>query len=622
MFKQKISSDQNKPNPNQKNLILREKIVKLNRILKISENLRAARNTQAVLKLSLRIFTQLGFQRIRIWRLSENQNQILGLKANHIPDAIFQKIKFPLSQNTTYLAKLKNYKPFVNQKITPLKKKLIAITKTKIDESLEFPLIAQRKLLGKINLDYGAQKKIPLLNSAKIQDLVPIIPHFALALDRVILTEKLAAANRNLQQKVQTATLALQKKNAELTKIAHYDTLSGLPNRRYFDLVLSKTFAKAKKHNSLTLGILDLDFFKQINDHSGHTIGDQLITQVGQILSKNKKINFAARYAGDEFVILIKKASRKSQTEIFQNLVKTIQAKTHKTVSIGVANYPLNPVKSSLALLKLADDALYQAKQTGRNRFVSACESPIIPAEERHRELQKIIRQSGSPSAYIKNLEQKIQQTEQQAKEYARSLASQTKQNSLLTASKLQVHLEVVLALVASIEEKDRYTCGHSARVAQLALKLGQALNLEQSELLQLRYASLLHDLGKIAIEQALIRKTTQLTKSETKCLRQHPQTGAKIVRTIHFLRPAAKLILHHHERWDGQGYPTKLKGPKIPLGSRIIALADSYDAMTTERGYNQKKTKEAALRELHQSAQTYFDPKLTRIFLQILKKS
>ncbi|MDI3279940.1 MAG: HD domain-containing protein, partial [Bacillota bacterium] len=183
-------------------------------------------------------------------------------------------------------------------------------------------------------------------------------------------------------------------------------------------------------------------------------------------------------------------------------------------------------------------------------------------------------------------------------------------------------YLGTVDALVKSIEAKNPYTKGHSEGVSHYVELLGQALKMSQDRLARLRRAALLHDLGKLAIPSSLLSKPGPLTEQEREEIRSHPQVGAEIVARAPQLADILPAVRWHHERVDGSGYPDGLVGNQIPLEARIVAIADAFDAMTSDRPYRPRMTKEEALAELEKNAGTQFDARLVKIFRQCLEES
>jgi putative nucleotidyltransferase with HDIG domain len=231
------------------------------------------------------------------------------------------------------------------------------------------------------------------------------------------------------------------------------------------------------------------------------------------------------------------------------------------TISAGVATFP-NQAPSRGELVRLADSALYWAKEHGKNR-AHVYRPDVV-------ELAELRRLAHGPDRA------------------ARFRAAES--------------------LAKAVDLRDTYTGSHSARVAELAAKVASRLGLDQESIELARLAGSLHDLGKLAIPEEILRKPGPLTDPERLVLERHPQIGFRMLDSLG-IEPVADWILHHHERWDGTGYPDRLPGPQIPLGARIIFVVDAYDAMTSDRVYRGRLTPAAALAELERCAGTQFDP-------------
>jgi putative nucleotidyltransferase with HDIG domain len=173
-------------------------------------------------------------------------------------------------------------------------------------------------------------------------------------------------------------------------------------------------------------------------------------------------------------------------------------------------------------------------------------------------------------------------------------------------------------ALVAALETRDSETHGHSERVVNFSLRLGQELGLDAEQLRSLEFGSLLHDIGKIGVPDAILRKPAKLTEEEWVRMREHPLHGQKILRGIEFLEGAAKVVAQHHEKWDGTGYPLGLRGAQIDLNARIFAVADAFDAITSDRVYRSGRTYDEALAELDAFASRQFDPGVVEAFRRV----
>ena len=179
-------------------------------------------------------------------------------------------------------------------------------------------------------------------------------------------------------------------------------------------------------------------------------------------------------------------------------------------------------------------------------------------------------------------------------------------------------HLQTVTMLANAIEARDTYTRGHVERVTHYAHALAHALDWSADALAILEFGALLHDIGKIVVPRDLLNKSSSLLHDEWNLLRQHPETGAKMLEGVDHLRPAIPYVLYHHERWDGRGYPTGLAGFAIPREGRLLALADTFDAMTSDRPYRTALSKEGALVEIHKGIGTQFDPAMAEVFVRV----
>ncbi|MCD6228404.1 MAG: response regulator [Candidatus Omnitrophica bacterium] len=182
-------------------------------------------------------------------------------------------------------------------------------------------------------------------------------------------------------------------------------------------------------------------------------------------------------------------------------------------------------------------------------------------------------------------------------------------------------YIRTVTALTSAIDAKDHYTKSHSEHVSQYAVAIGREMGLSEREIEEIRQACQLHDLGKIGVHDYILTKPGKLTPEEWEEIRQHSLKSAEILKPLIFLGEAIDLIKQHHERYDGKGYPYGLKGDQIKLGARIIAVADSFDAMTTDRPYRRARTKEEAIEEIKKCSGTQFDPKVVEAFLRIVDK-
>ncbi len=184
-----------------------------------------------------------------------------------------------------------------------------------------------------------------------------------------------------------------------------------------------------------------------------------------------------------------------------------------------------------------------------------------------------------------------------------------------------KMYLDTIRTLAATIDAKDPYTHGHSERVSQLAVQLAKKLDFVETEIEYLEYAAILHDIGKIGIADSILGKKDRLTEQEYNKIKEHPVIGASIIGSIEFLQKCSKTILHHHERYDGGGYPQGIKGEEIPRTARLLAVVDAYDAMNSDRPYRKKLSENNILEELERESGKQFDPVITKTFISLLKE-
>jgi putative nucleotidyltransferase with HDIG domain len=224
-------------------------------------------------------------------------------------------------------------------------------------------------------------------------------------------------------------------------------------------------------------------------------------------------------------------------------------------------------------IIARADAALYQAKQTGRNK---TCLSTEVTKSE-----------TSSVSVEMENKTRA---------------------------------LSIVYALAATVDAKDHYTYGHSKKVSDYAVAIAEVMGFPSNRIATIRAAGLLHDVGKVGIPDSILKKKEPLTPSDWDYIKAHPRVGVEILRHVTDLSPCLPVILHHHERFDGTGYPSGLKGDTIPLEARILAVVDAFEAITSQRSYRTQPTPLEAFTELRRCSGTQFDPQLVNIFCKIME--
>jgi HD-GYP domain-containing protein (c-di-GMP phosphodiesterase class II) len=181
-------------------------------------------------------------------------------------------------------------------------------------------------------------------------------------------------------------------------------------------------------------------------------------------------------------------------------------------------------------------------------------------------------------------------------------------------------YLKTVRGFALAVEAKDRYTHGHSENVMKYTVVIAKRLGLSDEEIENVKYAGLLHDIGKIGVSELILNKPGRLTPSEFDEIKKHPSLGANIIADVPFLRPLVPMVLHHHEFYDGSGYPNGIKGEEIPFGARILSVADAYEAMTSDRPYRRSLSQQAALEILVNGKGRQFDPLMVETFQDVLR--
>ena len=360
-------------------------------------------------------------------------------------------------------------------------------------------------------------------------------------------------------------------------RLALTDPLTGLGNHRHFHERLQRELLNAEEQaRPLTLCLVDIDDFKRINDRFGHPSGDRVLSQIATRLRQGGE---AFRLGGDEFALLLADHDESTAWTAAESIVERISTVDFDhigqvTVSAGLATFPVQGHGRD-ELIRLADSAMYWAKEHGKNR-VRLYRPDIV-------ELAELKRFAAGPD---------------KAARY-RAAAS----------------------LAKAVDARDTYTGSHSERVAELAARVAVRLGLDAEQVELTRLAASLHDLGKLAIPEEMLKKAGTLTDSERLVLQRHPQIGFRMLDSLG-VDLIAHLVLHHHERWDGAGYPDSLSGEQIPLGSRIIFVSDAYDAMTSDRRYRPRRSSRAALAELERCAGSQFDPGIVAAFREEIEES
>jgi diguanylate cyclase (GGDEF)-like protein len=367
---------------------------------------------------------------------------------------------------------------------------------------------------------------------------------------------------------------------AKTERMARVDGLTGLLNRRSLDEILPSEIGRHSRYGGIfSLIIFDIDTFKSLNDNYGHLAGDELLRQLGIIMKNNiRESDQAFRYGGDEFAVLLPQTTIEAALRVAERIRQQTYAEIEIgsspiSISLGLATWPSDGI-SPTDIIAAADVALYAAKRNGGNR--SVCFTVDLLTTQKAKNIMADTPDSGA--------------------------------------------LSTIFALAATVDARDKFSRNHSKQVHDYAVAIGGALGMGQLELNRLSTCALLHDIGKIGISDEVLNKQGTLTNEEWETIKSHSKLGASIVSHSVQLIPCVQGILHHHEKYNGEGYPEKLQGEAIPLESRILAIADSFSSMTSARVYSLTLTFEAAKNEIIAGAGKQFDPKLVEIFLTVVQ--
>jgi diguanylate cyclase (GGDEF)-like protein/putative nucleotidyltransferase with HDIG domain len=351
---------------------------------------------------------------------------------------------------------------------------------------------------------------------------------------------------------------------------ASTDALTGLLNHRGALAALKAAFESAKQEDGpLSLLMGDINGFKLFNDTYGHIMGDDVLKLVADVSRKAAEPmnGTACRYGGDEFLIILPALDKVSATSVAEEITERLGRAEFRSengtlvpvaMSLGVATYPEDG-ESAAKIVAVADAAMYAAK-----RRADGAEKPAVTSTQ-------------------------------------------------------DTTFGVLDSLVQAIDVKDSYTKVHCDIVAEYAVKLAIRLNLPEESQRALRIAGLLHDIGKLAVPDEILKKPAPLNQEEYEVMQRHVVIGEVLIREVPQLKEVIQAVACHHERYDGTGYPRGLKGDQIPLIGRIIAIADAYSAMCLDRPYRKGMSHDRVLSELVAGAGIQFDPQLAEVFVEML---
>lgn len=380
-----------------------------------------------------------------------------------------------------------------------------------------------------------------------------------------------------LQTVFNEMTVSLRSSQERLLALIDTDPLTGLNNHRRFQERLEQEAGRcALSGGSLSLLLLDLDHFGAYNQKHGHAAGDKAVQDTAQkLLSLLPELAVASRYGGEEFAVLLPQCALAQAEAVAETIRAGIEGFDQGlTLSAGCAEFGTHSAEGA-GLVLAAELAVSRAKQLGRNQV---CRFDTLPGADINADPYQLHR-------FLKD-----------------------------------ESLSTIQALAAAVDAKDAYTQGHSQRVARYAVALAQFVGLSDAEVDLVHITGTLHDVGKIGIPDSILKKPSRLEDEERRIMETHPALGEVIIRKAPQLAPTLPGVRHHHERWDGKGYPDGIRGENIPQIARLLAVADTFDAMTSDRPYRKGMSEEIALAEIGKCAGTQFEPRLAAAFVLLMQ--
>ena len=401
--------------------------------------------------------------------------------------------------------------------------------------------------------------------------------------------------------------------NAELieksNENANIDNLTSLYNHRGLQDCIEESIKNAKDaKQNMSLIMMDINNITKINREFGHTKGDEVIKLVADKIKQNiRKSDIAGRYGGDEIAIILPNTDIAEAKYIAEFLTYTLSCcfvddVGPVKVAVGVGSYPKG-ADDQEKLLILTEQAMYISQAKGYKDGMSA----IVSSADFN------FWDDIALKSYAEILTKRHAQI---GTNFEDELLQRFKNESINSSNHLE---EIATSLAGAIDAKDTYTKGHSTSVSRYSEALARAINLPENEVERIRIGALLHDVGKIGIPESVLRKPDKLSDEEWEIMKQHPTIGAeKVLKSNETLKDLIPIVKYHHERIDGKGYPEKLKGDKIPLAARIVAVADAYHALVSDRPYRKGLGIDKACEILTSGMGTQWDSDLIRKFIQI----
>jgi diguanylate cyclase (GGDEF)-like protein len=401
-----------------------------------------------------------------------------------------------------------------------------------------------------------------------------------------IINKELTSYKAKLTREILTSHLTNASLYHQARLTSQTDALTSVGSRRLLEDKLEAECARSKRYKRpFSVAILDLDNFKNINDVFGHATGDDALKKLAECMEIQKRIpDILARYGGDEFVILMPETEERDALKFMERVRAKIQQievqeNVSMTISCGIAQTMSDFSDSSSDVIRRADLALYEAKSAGRN-----C------VKLWNKTMSKVLKAGDIEFERIKKLKRRVAGLSEQAE---------------------KMFMQSIWGLVQALEAKDPYAKKHSESVMNYSVGIAEMMKISPRNLEVLRRAAMIHDIGNIGIPDAILSKPGELTPHERKIIEQHPLIAVREV----------AIVRSHHEKWNGQGYPDGLSNTSIPIGARILAVADTFDALISNRAYHNSRTVDEAIGILTDSSGYDFDPDAVNALVMWVRK-
>jgi diguanylate cyclase (GGDEF)-like protein/putative nucleotidyltransferase with HDIG domain len=422
------------------------------------------------------------------------------------------------------------------------------------------------------------------------------------------------------------------------------DGLTKVKTHRFFMEALSAEWKRATRAGRpFSLVLIDLDRFKFVNDFYGHLEGDLVLRRVGVILEENcRRSDIIARYGGDEFVVLMPETNAEQSRQLAGKLRSYISSDTllrekNVTGSFGIASFPVHG-STPQELIQVADASMYLSKHQGGNAVSTA--DHFDPNETKRWKRDVLDAYLGvTLKRQFTTGPEAMEEICNRLDQFMRSLDATEISEAASTGTDVPAEaprendssvarivpplvVETLSSLAIAIDGKDSFTRNHSQRVSSHSVALAESLEMNHAEIEEIRLAALLHDIGKVGIVESILNKNGPLDPDEWDEMKQHVNYGAAILEKVKGLDRIRAMVLHHHEFFDGSGYPHALAGENIPLGARIIAIADAYDTITSDRTYKRARSAGEALAEIERCAAAQFEARLVTVFVETMRNA